>query len=68
MKVVDHIHLGLDEDGEAVAAYQTIKEARDAVDSKGHTEADIVDYHPDVPLMESTENNSKSDKDEDTYE
>jgi len=46
-----HVHLGLNEDGEPVAAFQTVTEAREAVDDDSSlTNRDIVDYWPDVPL------------------
>ena len=46
-----HVHLGLNEDGEPVAAFQTIAGAREAVeDDSSLTNRDIVDYWPDVPL------------------
>lgn len=53
MKQVDtHIHLGIDDDGEPVAAFQTVKEAREAVESDSIQFEEIVDYAPDVPLFE----------------
>jgi hypothetical protein len=46
-----HVHIGLNEDGEPVAAFETITEAREAVeDDSSLTNRDIVDYWPDVPL------------------
>jgi hypothetical protein len=53
VSVKKHIHLGLNEDGEPVAAFETIEAAREAVDDDGSlTNAEIVDYWPDVPLMD----------------
>jgi len=46
-----HVHIGLNEDGEPVAAFETVTEAREAVeDDSSLTNRDIVDYWPDVPL------------------
>jgi hypothetical protein len=54
--VKDHIHLGLDEDGDPVVAFETIAAARKAVKrDDSMTVADVVDYHPDVPVLESDE-------------
>jgi len=53
--VKDYIHLGLDEDGDPVAAFETIAAARKAVKRDDLTVAGVVDYHPDVPVLESDE-------------
>lgn len=55
MNVDTHIHVTVDENGDPVAAYQTIREARDAVEIDDYRHAEEVDYHPDVPLSETEE-------------
>jgi len=46
-----HVHIGLNRDGEPIAAFETVTEAREAVeDDSSLTNRDIVDYRPDVPL------------------
>jgi len=46
-----HVHIGLNEDGDPVAAFGTVTQAREAVeDDDSITNRDVVDYWPDVPL------------------
>ena len=48
-----HVHIGLNEDGKPVAAFETVTQAREAVeDDSSLTNRDIVDYWPDVPLKD----------------
>lgn len=53
MTVEDHLHLGLNEDGEPVRLFHELADARRAVDSDDYVDEEIVDYWPDVPLEES---------------
>lgn len=52
MNVETHIYVTLDENGEPVAAYRTIGEARKAVESDSYTHEEEREYVPDVPLCD----------------
>ena len=52
--IKSHVHIGVDQDGKPVAAFETISEVRNAVDDDSSlTNRDIVDYWPDIPLKAS---------------
>mgnify|MGYP000550658751 CR=1 FL=1 len=52
--IKSHVHIGVDQDGEPVAAFEKISKVREAVDDDSSlTNRDIVDYWPDVPLKAS---------------
>lgn len=55
MTVEDHLHVGLDEDGEPVRLFHELADARRAVDSDDYVDEEIVDYWPDVPLEEPSD-------------
>lgn len=56
MPGLDHIHIGIDEDGEPIAAFDSIEDARSAVqDRESLKNEDIVDYIPDVPHREDSD-------------
>jgi hypothetical protein len=60
-----HVHIGLNEDGDPVAAFETITEAREAVeDDSSLTNREIVDYWPDVPLKNSDEDTETNEDDQ----
>lgn len=54
-QVDTHIHYTVDDEGRPQAAYQTVSEAREAVESDDYWHRHEVEYYPDVPLMEKTE-------------
>jgi len=49
--VVNHMAVCLDDDGEPVRAYDSITDAREAVESDDYRDEDIADYVPDVPVL-----------------
>jgi hypothetical protein len=51
VKIADHVHIGLDEDGDPVRVYHEVTDAREAVESDAYRHEDVADYWPDVPLV-----------------